>query len=169
MKKTLKNFIISLIGFIPLQVYLIKIWLPRFLQKSEGITNLDSRFFYSKEEVSKLMITLGEEGVKLYNQGVVADFFYALFMALLVYSIFKIIRGRKRTNKIIINTTYIIPLIYLLSDWMENVGVLLFINQIDSRLSLVPLFSFFTMIKNLMAMFSLIYLIFLIILRIKNR
>lgn len=164
MRRSLKMLLISLCGFIPLQIYLIAVWLPSFLSYSNGLSNLDSRFSYSANDVVELVNALGSSGAEIYNRGVVIDTLYALFMALLVYTLLKIARY-KTSNKIIIRLTYLIPLIYLVADWFENLGIALFINNLDRTMELIPLFSGFTMLKQSMALVAFGYLLFLIIKR----
>lgn len=169
MKKTVKILLISAVGYIPLQVYLIKVWLPDFLTVTNGLRNLDSRFFYRVNDVLILKNSLMDNGIKLYNKGILLDSVYAIFTALLVYSILKLIRGFKNKKAVLIKLTYIIPGIYLVCDWLENLGIILFMNIQDSFIFLTPLFSFFTMTKHSMGILSLIYIQILIVYRIKEK
>lgn len=169
MKRRLKEFIISLACLIPLQIYMIKVWLPEFLKFSGGLNNLDSRLRYTGKEVTTLLSILGDEGIGHYFNGILIDSTYAILMGLTVYFLFKQVRGTRINYKIIIRLTYLIPSLYLISDWIENIGIIYFLKSYPNKISGVSLFSTFTTIKQVMPIVSMLFLIFLTVLRIKNR
>ncbi len=109
------------------------------------------------------------EGIKHYLLGSIIDLFYAIFMALVVFFLLKLIRSRKTKSLILIRLTYIFPLIYLLSDWIENIGIIYYLNSYPRVISGVGLFSTFTTLKQSMAMISTLFLLLLVILRIIMR
>ncbi len=170
MKKKLKPLILSIVGFIPLQLYLVMIWLPEFLIMSGNVNNLDSRFMYSSEDVKSLILALGDLGIRFYRMGTIIDLFYALFMALVVFFLLRLVMGESIKRQVFVKITLLLPLIYLISDWIENIGIFIFLNvHFGELIKFVPLFSFFTTMKQIMALLAFVYLIILLIIRAVNR
>lgn len=163
-------FLISLLCLIPIQLYLVGVWFPEFSNYSNGVRNLDARFSYTAEEVSHLLASLGENGRTHYVHGTVVDFFYAISMGFVVYSLFNLIMGNRINNFLHRLISVAIPVAYLLCDWMENVGILLFLHNYPSITgSTVSVFSSFSTIKHSMSIAALLYLLILILLRIWKR
>lgn len=160
MTRKTKGLLISLGGFIPLQIYFIISWLPQFLEFSSGIKNLDSRFIYSVEDVNALLATLGESGVNFYFKGIFIDSVYAVFMALVVFFILKIARSGKYS--------YFLPAIYLISDWIENIGIITYLNSFPEFIITASVFPLFSSIKHSMAIVTLIFLVVQLFKKIKK-
>lgn len=169
MSRKLKGFILSLTGFIPLQLYLIMVWLPKFRDFSGGLMNLDSRFNYTADDVVSLLSKLGHEGIKYYTHGVIIDFLYAFSMGLLVYFILKIARGNKIKSVLVIRLTCIIPSLYIACDWLENSGILYYLNSYPGNIHGVEFFSIFTTLKQIMPLGACTFLILVLVLRITNK
>ena len=170
MSKRIILLVFSIVCFIPLQIYFLLKWLPKFLNFSGGIACLELRFSYNGTDVYNLLNTLGEAGIHHYITGTIIDMFYAFFMAFVVFNIYKVIQG-EIINKGIFNVlSIIIPAAYLCFDWMENIGILIFLYRFPLTADkCIPIFSFFTMLKQLMPIVAGIYLLIIILIRIIKR
>lgn len=166
MKKKIRWFIVALIFFIPLQVYLVMIWFPDFIKLSGGLANLDSRFSYTVNDVDNLLKSLGQNGIKHYLLGSIIDIFYAFFMSITIFTLYKVIQIDQYNKPLFTILNLTIPLTYLVMDWTENIGIISNL-LIYPRLqySLIPTLSIATSIKQIMPIIALTYLIILLTIR----
>ncbi len=104
---------------------------PTYQAEINNISNydvllLDGRFSYTKIEVLKIFEIMGGEGRKIYR--LIAGFIDMIYP--IVYGLlFSLLLIKTANNNSKLKLAYIIPLIAVLFDYIENIGILTMLNN----------------------------------------
>ncbi|MEM2142524.1 MAG: hypothetical protein QXQ81_04630 [Candidatus Thorarchaeota archaeon] len=141
---------------------------PQIASITGGLPILDTRFYYTSDEVMTLMTILGEYGRSLYMTHLALDMFFpAAYGASLVIATFMM--ARPTIGESLARRVAVLPVAGTLFDYAENALILVMLVQYPSVSPLVAtLSSAMTTSKWCFLTFSIVILLLLGVLRLRS-
>ena len=154
------NSILILLGLIIAFNLLI---FPLAYKTNQNNIPLDLQFSYSSEKAYNILAKYSDEGLKEYviaelTVDLIFPIIYALFLSFILF---------KLTKKSILS---LFPLLIILSDYAENIGIVTIINYLPHKLpNLVALTSLFTSLKWILIAISILLILVALVAKLFNQ
>lgn len=151
--KNLANFrsiILLVFVFVIISIIIFNFgFIPAITQHSKGAEILDNTFNYTPEHVYQLFSVYGDEGRRLYLAYLlIFDFVYPILFALTNTVLLAYLFEHLFPNTGFFRYLYLIPLVTLPLDYMENIGILTLLLSYPTQLAgVVAITSSITMTK----------------------
>jgi len=156
---SIRNILILFSLIVVINVFLFPVYMP----SGESTRPLDIMFGYSTEEAYSMICQYGEEGRRSYAKGLLRlDYIYPVIYSLFLgFSIFRLYRNVLPA---------LLPVAILVSDYIENTGILVMLHSWPEELSLLAGFvGIVTIIKWILVCIAALVIISGLVLRVRLR
>lgn len=117
---------------------------------------LDVRFFYTAEDILKLLKSLGDEGIEIYYYHLVLDMFYPFAYTSAFFLLIAYLSRKGKFKKNFYRIAYIFPLSLFFTDIFENTVNLINLKTFPNATFFYDMAGYFTAVKFILLFLAIL-------------